>query len=167
MRLLVLFVALTLAATAVSAQTGRQALTAGTERYLVADYEGAVSLLGKGLDPTTGPPNDLWLRGVERLADVLLVLRQDSLAATWLRWALRIAPDFAADEDLVPPVVVRAAAAARAFVDSTPRDRFVARTEYVWPAVFRSDAPGTVRLASATIPITARIGVDQIGRAHV
>lgn len=164
MRLPILFVALTLAAAAGSAQTGRQALTAGTERYLVADYEGAVSLLGKGLDPTSGPPNDLWLRGVERLADVLLVLRQDSLAATWLRWALRIAPDFAADEDLVPPVVVRAAAAARAFVDSTPRDRFVTRTEYVWPAVFRSDAPGAVRLASATIPITARIGVDQFIR---
>ena len=162
----ILLVALTLAAAPPpgSAQTGRQALTAGTERYLVADYEGAVSLLGKGLDPTTGPPNDLWLRGVERLADVLLVLRQDSLAATWLRWAVRIAPEFAVDEDLVPPVVVRAAAAARAFVDSTPRDRFVARTEYVWPAVFRTDASGAVRLASATVPITARIGVDQFIR---
>ena len=163
----ILLVALTLAAApaaSAAAQTGRQALTAGTERYLVADYEGAVSLLGKGLDPMTGPRNDLWLRGVERLADVLLVLRQDSLAATWLRWAIRIAPEFAVDEDVVPPVVVRAAAAARAYVDSTPQDRFVARTEYVWPAVFRIDAPGSVRLAPATIPITARIGVDQFIR---
>ena len=166
MKLRILLVALTLAAAPSpgSAQTGRQALTAGTERYLLADYEGALSLLGKGLDPTTGPTNDLWLRGVERLADVLLVLRQDSLAATWLRWAVRIAPAFAVDEDVVPPVVVRAAAAARAYVDSTPRDRFVARTEYVWPAVFRTDAPGVVRLAPATIPITARIGVDQFIR---
>ena len=32
-------------------QTGRQALAAGTERYLLADYSGAVSLLAKGLDP--------------------------------------------------------------------------------------------------------------------
>lgn len=157
-------VALTLAAAPGLAQTGRQALIAGAERYHLADYQGAARLLGQGLDPTTGPPDDLWLRSVERLADVLLVLRQDSLAATWLRWAVRIAPEFAVDEDVVPPVVVRAAAAARAYVDSTPRDRFVARTEYVWPAVFRTDGPSDVRLAPATIPITARIGADQFMR---
>ena len=157
-------VALTLAAAPGLAQTGRQALTAGAERYHLADYQGAVRLLGKGLDPTTGPPDELWLRSVERLADVLVVLRQDSLAATWLRWALRIAPEFAVNEDVVPPAVVRAAAAARAYVDSTPHDRFVARPEYVWPAVFRSDAPGAVRLAPATIPIAARVGADQFIR---
>ena len=146
------------------AQMGRQALAAGTERYLLADYSGAVSLLAKGLDPKAGPPDQLWKQGVERLADVLVVLRQDALAATWLRWAARLAPDFEVDADVVPPAVVRAAAAARAFVDSTPCDRFVARTEFEWPTAFRAETPGVVRLAAATIPITARIGADQFLR---
>ena len=160
----VLFVALTLVAAPAVAQSGRRALTAGAERYLLADYQGAVPELSQGLDPTAGPLDQQWLQGVERLADVLSVLRQDSLAATWLRWAVRIAPTFAVDEDVVPPIVVRAAAAARAFVDSTPHDRFVARIAYEWPAMFRADAPGVVRLAPAAIPITARIGVDQFMR---
>lgn len=164
MKAAALFVALTLIAAPAAAQAGRRALTAGAERYLLADYQGAVPELSQGLDPTAGPLDQQWLQGVERLADVLSVLRQDSLAAAWLRWAVRIAPNFAVDGDVVPPVVVRAAAAARAFVDSTPHDRFVARIAYEWPRKFRADAPGVVRLAPAAIPITARIGVDQFMR---
>jgi len=155
---------LALAGAPAFAQTGRQALTAGTERYLLADYRGAVALLSKGLDPKAGPPNQLWQQGVERLADMLLVLRQDSLAATWLRWAIRLAPDFDVDPELVPPAVVRAAASARAFVDATPHDRFVARTHFDWPTTISAQAPGIVRLAPAPIPITARVGADQFLR---
>ncbi len=148
----------------VAAQTSRQALAAGAERYLLADYRGAAPLLARGLDPLAGPLDQPWKDGVQRLADVLLVLRNDSLAATWLRWASRLSPDFAVDEELAPPSVVRAARAARAFVDSTPRDPFVASTEFHWPHAPASDALGTVRLAAASIPITARIGADQFLR---
>ncbi len=155
---------LVLAAAPAPAQSGRQALTAGAERYLLADYRGAVPLLSRGLDPKTGPPDQLWLRGVERLTDVLLVLGQDSLAATWLRWAIRLAPELDVDAEIVPPAVVRAAAAARVFVASTPHDRFVARATFEWPPAFRAGNVGTVRLAPATIPITARIGADQFLR---
>ncbi|MGH7568059.1 MAG: PEGA domain-containing protein [Gemmatimonadales bacterium] len=158
---------LALAPAGTAAQTARQALAAGTERYLLADYPSAASLLSRGLDPNAGPGDPLWLQSVGHLADVLLVLRQDSLAATWLRWATRLAPAFVVDEEVAPPAVVRAAAAARAFVDATPHDRFVARTTFEWPAVVRHGVPlppGTVRLAAATIPITARIGADQFLR---
>ena len=164
MRSLASLILVALTAQPALAQNGRRALEAGTECYLLADYPGAVPLLGMGLDPRAGPTDALWLRGVERLADVLLVLRQDSLAATWLRWATRLAPEFAVDEEVMPPPVVRAARAARAFVDSTPQDRFVAQTAFQWPATFNARAPGTIRLASANIPITARIGADQFLR---
>jgi len=146
------------------AQAGRRALAAGTDSYLLADYQRAVPLLSLGLDPAGGARDQPWVQGVERLTDVLLVLRQDSLAATWLRWAIRLAPDFEVDEDVVPPAVVRAARAARAFVDATPQDAFVARTEFHWPVTFRAAVPGTVRLSAANIPITARIGADQFLR---
>jgi hypothetical protein len=153
-----------LATAGAQAQSGRQALAAGTESYLLADYQRAVPLLSLGLDPGAAVPDQAWVRGVQRLADVLLVLRQDSLATTWLRWATRLSPDFAVDEDAVPPAVVRAARRARAFVDSTPSDPFVSRTEFRWPPAFRSADRGTVRLSGANVPITARIGPDQFLR---
>ena len=164
MKSLVSLVLLVFAASPAPGQTGREALAAGTERYLLADYHGAIPLLAKGLDPKAGPPDQRWNQGVERLADLLLVLRQDSLAATWLRWAVRLAPEFEVDAELVPPAVVRAARAARAFVDSTPQDQFVAHTAFQWPVTFNAHAPGTIRLGSANIPITARIGADQFLR---
>jgi len=164
MRTWTLLIVLTIAAATARAQAGREALAAGTDRYLLADYQRALPLLSLGLNPAAGARDHNWNRGVERLADVLLVLRQDALAATWLRWAARVSPEFAVDEDLVPPAVVRAARAARAFVDSTPHDPFVVRTEFHWPVAFRTMAPGIVRLAAATIPITARIGADQFLR---
>lgn len=145
------------------AQTGRRALAAGNERYLLADYHGALPLLVRGLDPRAGPLDRPWLQGVERLADVLLVLRQDSLAATWLRWAARLDPDFHVDEEVVPPGVTRAAKAARAFVGSTPHDRFVARVTFDWGTV-SAGGQGAVRLDRASIPITARVGTDQFLR---
>ncbi len=164
MRALRSLIVLALVARPASAQAGRRALAAGTEQYLLADYQRAAPLLGLGLDPGAGSLDKPWRLGVERLADVLLVLRQDSLAAAWLRWAFRLAPDFDVDVEVAPPAVVRAARAARAFVDSTPSDRFVARTEFEWPSAFRADAPGEFRLAVANVPITARIGVDQFLR---
>jgi len=157
-------IVLACAATSAQAQAGRRALAAGTDSYLLADYQRAVPLLSLGLDPAAGAPDVPWAEGVERLSDVLLVLRQDSLAATWLRWASRLVPDLEVDEEVVPPAVLRAARAARAFVDATPEDPFVSRTEFRWPATFRAAAPGTVRLSAASIPITARIGADQFLR---
>ncbi len=130
MRDLGALVFLLLAAVQAPAQGARRALTAGNERYLLADYHGALPLLVRGLAPKAGPLDGPWVQGVERLADVLLVLRQDSLAETWLRWAARLDADFHVDEEVVPPTVARASRAARAFVDSTPHDRFVARVTF-------------------------------------
>jgi hypothetical protein len=145
------------------AQTGRRALEAGNERYLLADYQSAVPLLSAGLDPAAGM-DDLWMRGVQRLADALLVTRQDSLAATWLRWAARLAPDFLVDEEVMPPAVARAGRDARAYVEATPPDRFGGVTTFQWLAVPRPAAEGTFRLAPADVPLSARIGSDQFVR---
>lgn len=158
-----LLVLLVFAAAPAWAQTARRALEAGTERYELADYQSAVPLLSAGLDPAAGL-DDLWMRGVQRLADVLLVLRQDSLAATWLRWAARLAPEFEVDADVMPPAVVRAGRAARAFVESTPPDRFGAVTTFQWPTGSRPAAEGSIRLAPADVPLSARIGADQFVR---
>ena len=163
MRRLGSLVVLLLAAAQAPAQTGRRALGAGNDRYLLADYPGALPLLVRGLDPKAGALDRAWRQGIERLADVFLVLRQDSLAATWLRWAARLDPDFHVDEEVVPPGVTRAARVARAFVDVTPHDRFVARVAFDWGTVSAA-GPGTVRLDRASIPITARVGTDQFLR---
>ena len=77
--------------------------------------------------------------------------------------AARLDADFHVDEEVVPPTVARASRAARAFVDSTPHDRFVARVTFDWAAA-SANGSGTVRLERANIPITARIGTDQFLR---
>ncbi|HLB37193.1 MAG TPA: hypothetical protein VJL31_11530 [Gemmatimonadales bacterium] len=158
-----LLVLMVLAAAPAWAQTGRRALEAGTQRYLLADFQGAIPLLSAGLDPAAAL-DDRWMRGVQRLADALLVLRQDSLAATWLRWAARVAPDFAVDEEVMPPAVAQAGRAARAYVEATPPDRFGSVTTFEWGTTPRLPAEGAIRLAPANVPLSARIGVDQFVR---
>ena len=164
MKHVALFALLALGGAASHAQVGRHSLTAGHERYLEADFRGALPLLAAGLDPDAGPLDESWRLGVQRVVDVLLVLGQDSVATTWLRWANRLAPDFVVDAELMPPAVVRASRAARAFVDSTPYDRFVSRTTFEWPRARTPGANASIRLASVDIPITARVGSDQFLR---
>ncbi len=146
------------------AQSARRALTAGHDSYLQADYRRAAALLGAGLDPGAAAPDESWHLGLQRLVDVLIELRHDSLAATWLRWGYRTAPGFDVDENVMPPAVVRAAHAARRFADSTSHDPFTVRARFAWPASVSLDAPATIRLAADDVPITARVGADQFMR---
>jgi len=46
-------------------------------------------------EPTSGPPRGAWLVGVQLLAQTLIEDSQDSVAASWLRWAIRLSPDLA------------------------------------------------------------------------
>jgi len=101
---------------------------------------------------------------VERLADVLLVLRQDSLAGHLAAVGDATGARFAVDEEGSPPRRPARARAARVFVDATPQTDSSSHTEFRWPAKFRVAEPGTVRLSAASIPITARIGADQFLR---
>ena len=93
------------------------------------------------------------------LAQTLIEDRKDSLAAVWLRWAVRQAPNLQPDTVQFLPRVVTAVRAARAFVllTGSPRDSGAATT-WQWPAQETGASVGTLRIASTgLIPVRAEV----------
>lgn len=158
MRVVALITAIVTGASGVvRAQSARQALERGSEAYNVADFESAVRLLSRGLDPAGGLRDTLWITAVHKLADALLELDADSVAAVWLRWALRQDRDMLVNTTNFPPAVVQAFETARAFVEASPQDQFSAGITWEWAAAGSDATRGRVRLEQIEIPISGRI----------
>ena len=126
-------------------------------------------ILVGALNPTLGPPRGAWTVAVQLLAQTLIEDRKDSLAAVWLRWALRQAPDLQPDTVQFLPSVVAAVRAARAFVVFTksPQDSGAATT-WQWPAQETGATQGTLRATAAgLVPVKAEVtgvGPIDVGR---
>jgi hypothetical protein len=150
-------VALSLMGPAAGAQSGREALLLGTRAYDLADFEGAISLLSRGLDPSATPRDNLWLGGVQKLAYALLERGQASLADTWLRWALRLEPGMALDSVNFPPTVWLAFDRARTQVANAPSDTASTRVTWQWSSMPAQMNAGSLVIRSAGPVIGARI----------
>ena len=120
-----------------------------------------VQLLVGTLNPTLGPPRGAWAVAVQLLAQTLIEDRKDSLAAVWLRWAVRQAPDLQPDTLQFLPRVVAAVRSARAFVSQTgsPGDSALATT-WQWPGQETGASQGTLR---ATAPGLVPVKVEVMG----
>jgi len=130
------------------------------------EFDGArrLQILMSVLNPTYGPPRGAWAVGVQLLAQTLLEDGQDSTAAVWLRWAIRLSPDLQPDSVLFLPEVIAAYRSARAYVMSTsgPVDSF-ADTKWVWPAQPIGEQVGRLQIvAPSQAPV--RVGVRGVGR---
>jgi len=126
-------------------------------------------ILVSALNPTLGPPRGAWTVAVQLLAQTLIDDRKDSLAAVWLRWAVRQASDLQPDTVQFLPSVVTAVRAARAFVVLTksPQDSG-AGTTWQWPAQETGATQGTLRAtAPGLVPVKAEVqgvGPIDVGR---
>ncbi len=136
------------------AQSGREALLLGTRAYDLADFDGAIALLSRGLDPSATPRDNLWLTGVQKLAYALLERNQVNLADTWLRWALRLEPKMALDSVNFPPTVWLAFDRARTSVATALRDSSIARVAWQWSS---APAGGSLVVRSTGPAISARM----------
>jgi hypothetical protein len=125
-----------------------------------------IELLVSAVNPTTCPPRGSWTVGVQLLAQTLIEDGKDSLAAVWLRWAVRVAPDMQPDTVQFLPRVVAAFRSARAFVSNTraPMDS-AAATTWVWPMQAAGSSQGVLQVASASAPL--RVEVARIGPVGV
>lgn len=126
-----------------------------------------LELLVGALNPTVGPPRGAWWAGAQLLAETLIEEGQDSVAAVWLRWALRLAPDLQPDTVQFLPEVIAAHRSARDFVTRTRRAAdSVATTTWLW-AVPADGATSLGRLqiaASGPAPVRVEvIGVGPVG----
>ncbi len=154
---------LTLAGTA-AAQRARDSLVAGSRAYDVAEYGAAIPLLSAGLNPV-GPRDSLWVAGLHKLVHSLLERGADSVAALWLRWALRQDSTLVPDQVNFPPSVVAVFDKARRFVQSGSPGDSVTRTTWIWGGVRRGRQPRRTASALQIAPGPVRVNalVEGVG----
>jgi len=136
-----------------SAQDPRSLLRLGAQAYDFAEYGAARAFLAAGLNPAAGPRDPLWVASVHRLAHILIEQKKDSVAAVWLRWALRVQARLVVDTVNFPPPVQDAFARARAFVaDGSPGDTL---TETTWDWIHgRGETPSGLRIERSGVPLS-------------
>src|SRR6058998_2861321 len=146
----------------VHAQDPRDAMVA--RAFNEFDAAQRLQLLMSALNPTSGPPRGAWPVGVQLLAQTLIEDGQDSLAAVWLRWAVRLSPDLQPDTVQFLPKVVVAYRSARDFVLSTraPGDS-TAATTWLWPAQETGERVGRIQVAAAAMGVPVRVEVKGVG----
>jgi len=115
-----------------------------------------VQLLVSALNPTLGPLRGAWPVAVQLLAQTLIEDGKDSLAAVWLRWAVRQAPDLQPDTLQFLPRVVTAASQTGSPGDSA------AATTWQWPAQETGASQGTLR-ATAPGLVPVKVEVKGVG----
>ncbi|MGD2154465.1 MAG: serine protease [Gemmatimonadales bacterium] len=127
------------------------------------DAASRIELLSNAVDPAKGPADSVWAFGVQLLAQTLIEEGRDSLAAVWLRWAIRLAPDFQADPVQFLPEVVAAYHVASEFVRaSTMPGDTVTATSWRWPITISGEPAGGIQAASP-LPVTVQMGVRGVG----
>lgn len=123
-----------------------------------------LELLMSALNPASGPPRGAWPVGVQLLAQTLIEEKQDALAATWLRWAVRLSPDLQPDTVQFLPKVVSAHRSARDFVMSSrgPADS-VAATTWLWPKKGAAERVGRLQIGTSGVTVPVRVSVRAVG----
>ncbi|NIM51519.1 MAG: hypothetical protein GTO22_20105, partial [Gemmatimonadales bacterium] len=149
-------------------ETRDEMLTRAMTAYNDFEAERARELLLAALDPAAGPPDSLWAQGVQLLAQILFEDGEEELAATWLRWATRLAPAMHVDRlTFLPEVVAAVETARRVAGGRTPGDE-VARTRWSWPPPGSTDTLGVLAIEISAQPVRAlveRVGLLRAGRA--
>jgi hypothetical protein len=140
-------------APALQAQESCDALVARASNEF--DTGRRLQLLTAAVDPATCPPRGAWTVAIQLLAQTLIEDRQDSLAAVWLRWGARLAPDMQPDTVQFLPSVVQAFRAARTYVNRTSvTGDTAALTTWRWPTPVTTTArDGKLQLTSPTAEV--------------
>ena len=140
-------------------QARNDQLRAGFQAYDDLDPARAQTLLRGALNPAGGPPDSLWQRGVQMLAQILVEEDRAAEAQTWLRWGFRIAPNMVMDTVTFLPDVVTAARAARTAAAAPSPGDAVTRTSWEWSAPGAPAGQGRLRVLAPNVsaPVNALV----------
>jgi len=159
-----------------AAQDRRAALIASAKDEV--DPAKRIQLLANALDPAKGPPGGVWSDGVQALAQALIDNGQDSTAALWLRWAVRLSPTLEPDTIQYTPQVSNALHAARQFVNqSITAGDSVTATTWLWSPATADRGASRIQIERAAklairvtvdggVPLAAGSGVDVAPGSH-
>ena len=152
-----------IAAAPAQAQASRTALL-DSARARIDDFDErrAIPLLRRAVDPALGARDAEWGRGVQLLAQTLLQTDARDAAAAWLRWALRLSPDLAADSVNFTPALVAALDEARRAVRQAPVPERVT-IRHAWLAALPDDGLGELLVERAGAAPGARVTITVEG----
>lgn len=124
-----------------------------------------LQLLLGAVDPTICPPrSNSWPVAVQLLAQTLMEDGKDSVAAVWLRWALRLVPGMQPDTIQFLPRVVAAHRAARDFVIRTgSRGDTATATTWLWSTRIASEPMGRLQVSTRGVTDAVRMSAEGVG----
>jgi len=145
--------------TRAAAQQGPALIRQGIEAYNNFDPQRALPLLRRGVDLKAGPRDSLWALGVQYLVQILYERADQAGARTWIRWAVRLTPDFKLDTLNLLSQVIAEFRSARATTTAGPDDARVV-TEWVWPPTDPGAGQGRLELLPNGTPASLTVTVN-------
>jgi len=129
------------------------------------DASRRLRMLVPALAPRSCPPrHPSWTAGVQLLGETLIEAGRDSLAALWLRWAIRLAPEMKADTLTFTPRLATALEAARDFVARTSSAAdALAATTWQWPAPETESRLGRLQISAGSSPDSSHVLLEESG----
>ncbi len=144
-------------------QSRNDRLAAAFSAYDNFQPDQAFDLIRAAINPSEGPQDSLWFRGVQLLTQILIERNQQNEANAWLRWAFRLAPNASVDSlNFVPELVSAARAARGAASGGSPGDS-VTRTTWQWVAPGAGEARGMLKVESPGMAQPVRVLVQGAG----
>ena len=125
----------------------------------------ALDLLKAALNPTLGPADTAWTRGVHLLTQILVEGNNQDLAKTWARWAARINPGMPIDSVNFLAGAVGALREGKTFVQTRATGDAVTTMKWRWATRGSTDTRGRI-IAEAANMATA-VNVRVVGGALV
>ncbi len=158
------FLAALAAAGPLSAQQSRNdRIAAAFSAYDNFQPDQAFALVRAAINPSEGPQDSLWFRGVQLLAQILIERNQQTDAGAWLRWAFRLAPSASVDSLNFVPELVSAARTARSIASGGSPGDSVTRTTWQWAAPGAGETRGILRVESPGMAQPVRALVQGAG----
>lgn len=149
--------------TAMQAQSRADLLRQASAALDVFEPARAILLTRAALNPTLGPLDTTWTRGVHLLTQTLIEEQQQAVAKTWAQWAMRLRPEMPIDSVNFLPSVATALREARIAAAPTAGDA-ATRSTYQWPSATSESNDARFRVAASGTPVAVLVrGIGRVG----
>ena len=153
-------------ATLTAQQTRNERLAAAQQAYDAFDAARAADLLRSALDPTAGPQDSAWGRGVQLLSQILMDGGDTAQASVWARWAFRLAPHMTIDTVTFLPEVVSLLRSARTAAEVASPGDPITQTTWQWSAPGAPAGQGQLRVLAPNVNARVNALVHGVGLAQ-
>jgi len=123
-----------------------------------SDYAAALDIYLAAAEPTG--IDSLWTVSVFEIAQILRDLDDVPASDTWIRWAVRLGPEWPIDPDWFTPTLVAAHAVALESVGSSSADSEPPQVSWSWPDQYAMGSDGAIVVTATDPTIDLAVTVD-------